>query len=139
MSGPRAAPPPRHGYQYVVLRAVPSVVREEFINVGVLLYSQMARFLDVAYEVDRARAEAFSPRLDADELQARLAHLARLCEPPAPQGRPDLRPLGKRFGWLAAPRSTVLQPGPVHGGMCDDPADELQRLLAVLVRRPGRC
>ncbi|MBW8731032.1 MAG: DUF3037 domain-containing protein [Terrabacter sp.] len=93
-----------NAYQYVLLRLVPRVDREEFINVGVVLYSQDAGFLDAALDLDERRAEALSPTCDLE------------------------------VGWIIAPRSTVVQPGPVHGGLCDDPAVELERLLDRLVR-----
>ena len=121
------------GYQYVVLRCVPSAVREEFVNVGVVLYCQQAAFLQVAWSVDDRRLQALSPALDPAEVRAALETAATTCRDGAVPGRPDLTGLGPRFGWLAAPRSTVLRPGPGHGGLTDDPAAELARLLAVLV------
>lgn len=121
------------GYQYVVLRCVPSAVREEFLNVGVVLYCQQAQFLEVAWQVDEERLRALAPPLDASELRASLETAAAACREGAVDGRPDLSGLGPRFGWLAAPRSTVLRPGPCHGGLTTDPASELARLLAVLV------
>lgn len=121
------------GYQYVVLRCVPSAVREEFVNVGVVLYCQQAGFLQVAWSVDDARLRAFAPTLDPAEVRAALQTAEAACRDGAVEGRPDLTGLGPRFGWLAAPRSTVLRPGPGHGGLTTDPAAELARLLAVLV------
>ena len=117
------------GYQYVVLRCVPRVEREEFVNVGVVLYSQLGDFLDVGYRVDPVRLRAFAPGLDVTELEHALAGLRRSCAHRVP-GRE--KP-GQRFGWLAAPRSTVLQPGPMHGGVTSDPAAELDRLVGRLV------
>jgi hypothetical protein len=121
------------GYQYVVLRCVPRVDREEFINVGVVLYSQAASFLDSAFTVNPDRLGAFAPDVDLVLIDAALRTIGAICwGEPAP-GRPSLDGLGQRFGWLAAPRSTVVQPGPVHGGLTSDPATELERLLAHLV------
>ncbi len=124
------------GYQYVVLRCVPDAVREEFINVGVVLYCQRAGFLDVAYAVDRERLQVFSPLLDMDELERGLREAALVCDGAVAPGRPELTRPGRRFGWLSAPRSTVLRPGPVHGGVTRDPAAELRRLLDVVVHSP---
>lgn len=121
------------GYQYVVLRCVPSVVREEFLNVGVALYCQQAQFLSLGWNVDRDRLRAFAPSIEPGEVEAALAAAAVTCEVGSVQGRPDLGGLGPRFGWLAAPRSTVLCPGPRHGGLTTDPAVELARLVALLV------
>ncbi|MEO8850463.1 MAG: DUF3037 domain-containing protein [Allobranchiibius sp.] len=121
------------GYQYVVLRCVPSAVREEFVNVGVALYCQQAQFLSVAWDVDEERLRAFSGLVEPGEVEAALVAAAATCGQELIEGRPTLGGLGPRFGWLAAPRSTVLRPGPCHGGLTIDPAAELARLVAVLV------
>lgn len=122
-----------HGYQYVVLRCVPRVEREEFLNVGVVLYSQGADFLEAGYRVDEARLQAFAPDTDPAEVSAALETICRVCRGETGGGLPTLGMLGKRFGWLSAPRSTVVQPGPIHGGLAADPAAELQALLARMV------
>ena len=120
-------------YQYVVLRCVPRVDREEFVNVGVILYAQSADFLDACYEVDRDRLRAAFPEVDLEAVTAALETVCRVCRGETGDGRPTLGGLGKRFGWLSAPRSTVVQPGPVHGGVCTDPAAELRALCGRLV------
>jgi hypothetical protein len=124
---------PLEGYQYVVLRCVPRVDRDEFINVGVVLHSQAADFLDCAFAVDPDRLRSFSPDLDLAAVDATLQTVCAICRGEQAPGRPALDKLGQRFGWLAAPRSTVVQPGPVHGGLTGNPAAELQRLLIRLV------
>ena len=126
------------GYQYVVLRCVPRVEREEFVNVGVVLYSQAADFLEASYEVDVDRLRALAPGLDAAEVRDALETVCQVCRGVTGRGLPDLGGLGRRFGWLTAPRSTVVQPGPVHGGLTADPAAELERLVARLVGPPDR-
>lgn len=120
-------------YQYVVLRLVPYVDREEFFNVGVVLYSQQAEFLDGRFELDSTRALALSPRLDLDPVRESLDTLCRLARGEHPAGAPRQDRLGPRFGWISAPRSTILQPGPVHGGVTTDPAATLWRLVERLV------
>jgi hypothetical protein len=122
-----------HGYQYVVLRCVPRVEREEFVNVGVVLYAQGADFLDAAYRVDEARLAALSPGVDAQEVRDALETVCKVCRGVTGGGLPTLGGLGKRFRRLSAPRSTVVQPGPVHGGLTTDPAAELAALLDRLV------
>ncbi len=133
------------GYQYVVLRCVPRVEREEFVNVGVVLYCQARDFLASRSVVDEPRLRALDPDLDAASVRAALAAVEQVCRGEA---HVDFG-LGSRataygvrdatdgpfvrFGFLAAPRSTVVQPGPVHGGLTGDPAAELDRLVAALV------
>jgi hypothetical protein len=124
---------PLLSYQYVVLRCVPRVDRDEFINVGVVVHSQGADFLDCAFALDPNRLRSFSPQLDLESVSATLETICAICHGEQAPGRPQLDGLGQRFGWFAAPRSTVVQPGPVHGGLTSDPAQELQRLLARLV------
>jgi hypothetical protein len=124
---------PLLSYQYVVLRCVPRVDRDEFINVGVVVHSQAADFLDCAFALDQDRLRSFAPQLDLESVNATLETICAICHGEQAPGRPRLDGLGQRFGWFAAPRSTVVQPGPVHGGLTSDPAQELQRLLARLV------
>ena len=121
------------GYQYVLLRLVPRVDREEFINVGVVLYCQDADFLDAAWQLDPARVAALAPMCDLEGVQAMLERVRAVCRGETGRGLPSLDKPGQRFGWIIAPRSTVVQPGPVHGGLCDDPATELDRLMRRLV------
>ncbi|WP_110183266.1 DUF3037 domain-containing protein [Nocardioides solisilvae] len=121
-------------YEYVVLRCVPRPEREEFLNVGVVLHCQAADFLDVAWSAPRERLLALDPGLDVDRVCAALDFLAGVCAGDPRVGAVATKPLGTRFGFLKAPRSTVLQPGPVHGGVTADPAAQLAHLLARLVR-----
>lgn len=120
-------------YQYVVLRCVPRVDREEFVNVGVVLYCQATDFLSVAWQVDRERLRAFDPRLDLDQVCEALEFVEGVCAGDERGGAAAQKPLGQRFGFLKAPRSTVLQPGPVHGGVTQDPARQLEHLMEKLV------
>ena len=124
---------PLVSYEYVVLRCVPRVDRGEFTNVGVVIHSQAADFLDCAFLVDPDRLRSLSPDLDLESVVATLQTVCAICRGEQAPGRPSLETLGQRFGWLSAPRSTVVQPGPVHGGLTRDPAAELERLLARLV------
>ncbi len=122
------------GFQYVVLRCVPRVDREEFVNVGVVLYSQEADFLDCRSHVDAARLGAMAPALDLQAVESALEAATAVCRGDASAGAAARAPLGTRFGFLSAPRSTVVQPGPIHGGTTDDPARHLEHLLDALVR-----
>jgi hypothetical protein len=120
-------------YQYVVLRCVPRVDREEFVNVGVVLYCEEAEFLSAAWSVDRDRLVALSPRLDVDGVCEGLDFVRAVCAGDSAVGAVAAEPPGTRFGFLKAPRSTVLQPGPVHGGLTSDPARQLEHLLEQFV------
>ena len=116
-------------YQYVVLRCVPRVDREEFLNVGVVLYCQATDFLEVAWNADPERLRSLDPRLDVDQLCEALAFVEGVCAGDERGGAAASAPIGTRFGFLKAPRSTVLQTSPVHGGVTSDPPRELERLL----------
>jgi Protein of unknown function (DUF3037) len=120
-------------YQYVVLRCVPRVEREEFVNVGVVLYCQASDYLDVRWSVDPDRLRVLDPEIDLDQVCEALTFVAGVCAGDQRGGSAADQPIGTRFGFLMAPRSTVLQPGPVHGGVTADPADELEHLLRRLV------
>lgn len=122
------------GFQYVVLRCVPRVDREEFINIGVVLYAQSADFLCCESHLTESRLLALAPELDLAAVRTSVEAIAAICRGDASVGAPARVSLGQRFGWLAAPKSTVVQPGPVHGGLTTDPAVELARLLDMLVR-----
>ena len=120
-------------YQYVVLRCVPRVDREEFVNVGVVLYCEAAGFLEAAWSVDRDRLLALAPGLDIDAVCEGLEFARGVCSGDDSVGAVAGEPPGTRFGFLKAPRSTVLQPGPVHGGLTTDPARQLEHLLEKFV------
>jgi Protein of unknown function (DUF3037) len=116
----------RHLYEYAVLRVVPRVERGECINAGVIVYCRPLEYLGSRVLLDRARLAALDPDLDPDPV-ARALDAAADC---ALRGDDDL---GRRFRWLTAPRSTVVQPGPVHTGLTTDPGAETQRLFELLV------
>ena len=123
----------RRGFQYVVLRCVPRVDREEFLNVGVVLYCQTDEFLAARCHVDRDRLGALAPHLDVDAVTSALDTVEAVCRGDASVGEAARTPLGTRFGFVMAPRSTVVQPGPVHGGITEDPAAQLDHLMDRLV------
>jgi DUF3037 family protein len=118
-------------FEYAVLRAVPRVERGEFVNVAVVLYCQAHDFLGCTSGFDSARLLALAPEADLDAVHAALTGICAVCEGAA-QG-PGSGSLRQRFGWLTAPRSTVVQAGPVHAGITDDPAVDLGRLARKLV------
>ncbi len=117
-------------YQYVVLRCVPRPDREEFVNLGAVLYCQADDFLACATHVDDARLSALWPGVDHARVHDALEFVWAVCEADPRAGAVAALPLGTRFGFLRAPRSTVVQPGPVHGGLSTDPARDLADLVA---------
>lgn len=123
-------------YTYAVLRAVPRVDRGEFINVGVVLFSRTARFLEARIDLDRERLRLLDPEVDADDVARHLEVLRRIAA-----GDPEAGPIARlsqseRFHWLTAPRSTVIQTSAIHVGRCEDPSAALDDLMGRLVRMP---
>jgi hypothetical protein len=121
-------------FEYAALRVVPRVERGESMNVGVILYCQARDFLGCGVHIDAARLHALDPNMDLDGVRAALAAVECTCEGGPHAGQAADEPIGRRFRWLTAPRSTVIQSGPVHAGLTADPAAELDRLLGALVR-----
>ena len=117
-------------FEYALVRVVPRVERGEAINVGVIVYSQAFRYLCARIELDEPRLLAVDPAADLDAVRAGLSAFEKACT----EGPLAGRPLGERFRWLTAPRSTIVQPGPVHSGLTADPSAELTHLFDTLVR-----
>lgn len=121
-------------FEYAALRVVPRVERGESMNVGVIVYCQARDFLGCRVHVDPKRLRALDPRLDLDAVRSGLAALECACRGGEHAGQAAGESPGRRFRRLTAPRSTVIQSGPVHAGLTADPAAELDRLLDALVR-----
>ncbi|HTU67716.1 MAG TPA: DUF3037 domain-containing protein [Steroidobacteraceae bacterium] len=123
-------------YDYAVIRVVPRVERQEFVNAGVIVWCQVQDVLESRVELDEARLRALDATVDVDAVRRHLASIGRICA-----GGEDAGPLGKlskreRFDWLVAPRSTIIQTSPVHSGRCEDMAATLEHLLKTMVRSP---
>jgi len=116
-------------FEYALVRVVPRVERGEAINVGVIVYARAFRYLRARIELDQARLLAVDPGVDLTAVRSALSAFERACT----DGPLAERPLGERFRWLTALRSTIVQPGPVHTGLTGDPAAELDRLFGALV------
>jgi hypothetical protein len=127
--------PARHPFEYAVVRVVPRVEREEFVNVGVVLFARSAGFLgcEIALDADRLRALAPAAPLDAAAVEAHLQAMREVCAGDAAAGPIARLPPSERFHWLIAPRSTAIQVSPAHAGVSDDPAAALHRLFQALV------
>ena len=121
----------KHVYEYSVLRFVPRVERQEFLNVGVIVYCKRKKYLEVQYEVDETRIQAFFPEADIEELHAYLLSWKLICEGKAEGGRIAQLDLPSRFRWLTAVRSTIIQSAAVHPGLCEKP----ERVLAGLFEK----
>ena len=126
-----------HAYEWTVLRVVPRVERCELVNVGVVVYCPTLAFLGVRVTDDLGRALALDPTLDVGGVLRHLSGIEAVCAGDPTAGDNGARPPGDRFQWLAAPRSTVVQPSPVHTGLTEDPAAELADLYRRMVEPPS--
>jgi len=129
MPGSRPSP-----FSYTILRVVPSVERGECLNVGVILFCRQLSFLGARVQIDETRLRTLSAEISLSELTGHLAGLARVAEGAADAGPIAALDQSERFGWLAAPSSTIVQPSEVHTGLSDDPVATLQELFERLVQ-----
>jgi hypothetical protein len=125
--------PEHHLFEYAVIRVVPHVEREEFLNVGIVLYCAKEKFLKTRFELDEARLYSLCSKLDLRELREYIVSFEKICT-----GGNDAGPIGKlsiaeRFRWLTATRSTILQTSKVHPGLCHDAGEMLTRLFDQMV------
>lgn len=125
--------PEKHLFEYAVIRVVPCVEREEFLNVGVILYCAAQGFLQTHYTLNEERLRAFGCNLEVAELQARLRAFERICAGRTQGGPIGQLPVASRFRWLTSTRSTVVQTSAVHPGLCTDAPQTLGRLFEKLV------
>jgi hypothetical protein len=124
----------RDVFEYALLRVVPRVERGECINAGVLVYCRGRDYVGARTHLDEARLLALDPDADVAGVRAALRAVEGVCAGGAAAGQAAGDDAGRRFRWLIAPRSTIVQPGPVHTGLTTDPDAETERLLELLVR-----
>lgn len=125
---------PRSPYQYAIVRVVPDIERGECINAGVVLLCRSRSYVGGLTFLDEARLRALAPDADIPTIRAHLDAIERVARGD-PAGGPIARSsIAERFHWLVAPASTIIQPSEVHTGLTDDPAGELDRLVADLVQ-----
>jgi hypothetical protein len=129
-----SAPAP---FDYAILRVVPCIERGEYVNAGVIVFCRTRRYLQARIELIPERVRALWPAADLDEIAEHLAVVPRVCAGGPAAGPIGQLPLHERFRWLVAPRSTVIQVSPVHAGLCVDPDEVLEHLVATMVRLPG--
>jgi hypothetical protein len=123
----------RHAFEYAVLRVVPRVDRGEAINAGVVLYCRPLDYLGSRIHLDEDRLRALDPTADPQVIDRALHAAADVCAAATGAGPAAREEIGRRFRWLTAPRSTVVQPGPIHTGLTCDPDGDVERLLHRLV------
>jgi hypothetical protein len=122
--------PENNLFEYAVIRVVPQVEREEFLNAGVILYCPKLKFLQCLCAVDETRLCSFSGKVDVEEIKAHLHSFAEICRGSKDGGPIAQLDMPSRFRWLTATRSTVVQSSKVHPGLCDDPLKTLKKLYA---------
>ena len=123
-------------YDYAIIRVVPKVEREEFVNVGVIVSCPAKQFLEARIEPDEQRLLMLDATLDIESIRNHLATFPEICAGGEQAGPIGQLPQRERFHWLVAPRSTIIQTSPVHTGNCQDPAAVVEHLLEAMVRAP---
>ena len=126
--------PELYTFDYAIIRVVPRVEREEFINAGVILSYPARQFLKARFELNVQRLAAFAPQLEAATIQGYLDTISVICDGGSDAGAIGQLPQRARFHWLVAPRSTIIQTSQVHSGFCADPEAALEHLLEKMVR-----
>jgi Protein of unknown function (DUF3037) len=126
--------PDRCKYDYAVIRVVPRVEREEFVNVGVIVSCPALSFLEARIELDEDRVLALDPAVDLPAIREHLATIPLICAGGDAAGPIGQLPMRERFHWLTAARSTIIQMSPVHTGQLEDPGAAIERLLETMVR-----
>ncbi|MFI5672274.1 DUF3037 domain-containing protein [Streptomyces sp. NPDC051704] len=124
----------RHVFEYALVRVVPRMERGECFNAGVIVYCRARSYVAARTHLDEAKLLALDPKADVAGVRAALRAVAGVCSGGEGAGQAAGDDAGRRFRWLIAPRSTVVQPGPVHTGLTADPEAEVERLLDLLVR-----
>ena len=125
--------PGKHLFEYAVIRIVPRVEREEFLNAGVILYCKDKKFLQCLTNIDKEKLRVLCSEIDCNEVDEHLQSFERICKGEKGGGPIAALDLPSRFRWLTATRSTIVQSSKVHPGLCDDPEKTLQKLHEQLV------
>lgn len=125
--------PVRVEYEYAVVRVLPCVEREEFINVGVILYCRKQRFIDFLFTINKEKLLSFNPELDVEQIHGHLLSFSNIAKGNAQGGEIGKKEAAERFRWLTASRSTLIQSSPVHIGLTKDATGTLSDLFQSLV------
>ncbi|WP_312190965.1 DUF3037 domain-containing protein [Sphingobacterium sp.] len=126
--------PEKTVYEYAVVRLIPRVEREEFINVGVALYCRKYRFAKMIYFVNEQKVRSLCPNIELELIENHLLSFQRICHGEKDAGKLGLLDITERFRWLTAKRSTLIQCSASHPGLCEDPEETLKDLFERLVR-----
>ena len=123
----------KHLFEYAVIRVVPRVEREEFLNVGIILYCRAKKFLNCIYQLDTQKLQVLCSTLDCGDVEGHLRSIEQICQGEKGSSPIAVLDIASRFRWLTATRSTIVQSSKVHPGFCTDPAQTLQKLFEKLV------
>ena len=123
----------RHLFEYAIIRVVPRVEREEFLNVGVIIYCAEEKFLKTKFALNKERLLNFSTDIELEEIENRLKAIEYVCSGDIKGGTIACLAIASRFRWLTAAKSTIVQTSPVHPGLCTNASEELEKLYAELV------
>lgn len=125
--------PEKRLFEYAVIRVVPKVEREEFLNAGIILYCKQEKYLACLYQLDKEKLAALCPAMDCSEVEEHLRSFEKICKGGKEAGAIGVLDLPSRFRWLTATRSTIVQTSKVHPGFCTNPAGTLQKLFEQMV------
>ena len=123
----------KHLFEYAVIRVVPRVEREEFLNIGIILYCKTKKYLECTYRLDKQRLDILCSAIDCDDVEEHLHSFENICKGNTEAGPIGSLDIASRFRWLTATRSTIVQTSKVHPGFCKEPKETLQKLFAQLV------
>lgn len=116
-------------FEYAIIRLVPKVEREEFFNIGVILFSKRKKFLDIKFEINQDKLKAFAPEITLERLNNYLNAWKLICDGTSAGGKIGALEISDRFRWLAACRSTIIQSSKTHPGLCENPEAELKDIF----------
>lgn len=123
----------KHLFEYAVIRVMPRVEREEFLNVGIILYCRSKKYLQCIYQLDMQKLQVICPKLDCGDVESNLHSFQEICKGTKTASPISSLDIASRFRWLTATRSTIVQTSKVHPGFCKDPQETLQKLYEQLV------
>ncbi len=125
--------PDKVPYEYAIIRLVPKVEREEFLNIGVILFCKRKKYLNLKYYIDQKKIKAFTDELDVSIISTYLQTWEMICQAKPAGGPISEKDQAYRFRWLASSRSSIIQCSKAHPGLCNEPADILDKIFSEFV------